>query len=115
MKNTNGSYVWHYIDNDDKVEGLKENHRYLVCVENSTEEKSEWIMITAYWYIKGAELRLWDPEGNPHNHMIKHTGFYVVQDVGRDRFDFIYQLHGVRYWTDIKLPDTNPEETLTIE
>ena len=114
MLNSFGNYVWHYISNDGKVEGVEENHRYIVCVENSTPVGSEWLMLMVYWYNEGAELRLREPDGTPHVHKIKNSGFYIVNDAGKDRYSSIYLIHGVRYWTEIKLPETNPEDILTV-
>lgn len=114
MEDLFGSYVWHYFGNGNKVEGLEENHRYLVCVENAGPKHSEWLMMTANWYNEGAELTLREPNGTAHYHRIKNSGFYVINDAGKDRFSSIFRLHGVSYWTDIKLPETDPEDILTI-
>ena len=114
MKDLFGSYVWHFFGNENKAEGLKANHRYLVCVENVGPERSEWLMMTANWYNEGDELTLYEPNGTPHYNRIKSSGFYAINDTGNDRFSSIFQLCGVSYWTDIKLPETNPEDILTI-
>ena len=115
MKNTIGSYVWHYVSNGEEIKGLEGNHRYIVCVENPTPKGSEWHLIMAHWYEEGDELSLKEPNGNAHIHKIKKTGFYIVNDAGKDRFTSIYRVFGVRYWTEIKSPEINPEEILTIE
>ena len=66
MEGLFGSYVWHYFGNGNKVEGLEENHRYLVCVENAGPTHSEWLMMTANWYNEGAELTLREPNGTSY-------------------------------------------------
>ena len=104
---------WVYVDNINDLH-LEENKQYLVCVENWNGHSSEWHPVLAYWYIEGSSLTLREEDNTPHNHYIKKTGFYVVNDCGRERFDYIYSLSGVMYYADIPLPDASPDDTLTI-
>ena len=115
MEYLNGTYTWHYISNDEKVVGPIENQPYIVCVENRYPSESEWHMVLAHWYKEGSDLTLREPDGTPHYHEINKTGFYVIHDTGDDRFEKIYRLKGVRYWTEITPPEVSTEETLTIE
>lgn len=113
MKNTIGNYVWHYVDNEDKIEGLEGNHRYIVCVEASNNP--EWHMVMAYWYEEGDELTIYEANGTPHYFKINESGFYIVNETGKGSYKSIFRIRGVRYWTDIKLPEVKTEDVLTIE
>lgn len=110
-KNSIGSYVWHYIPNKDKVEGVEENHTYIVCVEQPASSGSEWHMVMTKWFGKGAKLDIQDSDGTWHNFSVNRDGFYIIDEVSIR----VFRISGVRYWTEIKLPATNPEEILTIE
>lgn len=115
MKNMICGYVWHYIDNEEKFEGLEGNNRYIVCVEKATPIGSEWHMSMAHWYKEGDELAIYDDKGAPHCFRIDKTGFYIINEAGKNKCNSIYRLNGVRYWTEIKLPEIDPDEILTIE
>ena len=115
MKNMIGGYEWHYVNSEEKVEGLEGNNRYIVCVEKATPKGSFWHMSMVYWYEEGDELTIYEANGTPHHFQIDKTGFYIVNEAGKNNCNLIYRLCGVRYWTEIKLPETDPEDILTIE
>ena len=105
---------WKIVDDINNLE-LEENKPYLICVENWNGNFSEWHPIIAYWYIEGSELTLREEDNTPHHHNIDKTGFYVVNDCGDDRYDKIYQINYVKYYTDIQMPNSNPDDMLDIE
>ena len=111
MHDLNGNYTWHYVDNENKIEGIEAGAPHLVCVENINEKGPAWKMGLAYWFEKGDSLSIIDSKGAPHQFDIKEEGFYVVDDF---KATGLYQLLGVRYWTTIAEPEVNPEEILTI-
>lgn len=115
MKNMIGGYEWHYINNEEKFEGLEGNNRYIVCVEKTTPKGSVWHMSMVYWYEEGDELTIYEDNGTPHYFKIDKAGFYIVNEAGKNKCNSLYRLCGVRYWTEIKLPETDPEDILTIE
>lgn len=114
MTNFHGTFTWHYINSGDNIVGPVENHQYLICVENSASTDGEWHLVVAYWYKEDCELTLRETNGTAHIHTIDKTGFYIVNDTGADRFEKIYMVNNVRYWTEIELPDINPNDILTI-
>ena len=114
MTDFHGTYTWHYIDNKDNIVGPVENHQYLICVENAGSPEGEWRLVMAYWYEEDCELTLRELDGTPHVHNIKKTGFYIVNFTGSDRYEKIYYVNNVRFWTEIKLPNVNPNDILTI-
>lgn len=111
MHDLTGNYTWHYVNNENKIEGLEAGASYLVCVENINEKGPVWKMQLAYWFQKGDSLSIMDSKGAPHQFLIKEEGFYVVDDF---KARGLYQLVGVRYWTTIMQPEINPEDVLTI-
>lgn len=111
MQSFNGTYTWHYINNENKIEGIKEGSQYLICIENTNGKKAIWKMQLAYWFNKGDELTIRGHDGESHYFCISSDGFYVVDDFKGKR---IYQLFGVRYWTTIMQPEVSPDEVLTI-
>ena len=114
MFNVFGNYVWHYISNNDKVEGVEENHQYLVCFEFQTKDGSIWKMVLAYWYEKGARITMSETDGTPHNFNVDKDGFYILDEIGGSKAPRCFCLPGVRYWTAIPEPNVNPEDILTI-
>ena len=111
MKDLNGNYIWHYVNNENKIEGIKGGAPYLVCVENINEKGPVWKMQLAYWFEKGDSLSIMDSKGKPHQFDIKEAGFYVVDDF---KARGLYQILGVRYWTTIMEPEVSPDDVLTI-
>lgn len=107
-------FTWHEIDDINNL-NIKENRQYLVCVENWNGHSSEWHPVLAYWYIEGSELTLREDDNTPHRHKIRKTGFYVVNDCGKDRFDYIYSISGAKYYADIPIPESSPDDSITIE
>lgn len=111
MQNLNGTYTWHYINNEDKIEGVYGGVQYLVCVEGTNGKASTWQMQLTYWHEKGDHLVVRDSDGAPHDFEIKKSGFYVVDEIKGKR---IYRVLGVRYWADIMEPEVDPDDVLTI-
>lgn len=110
MRKLTGSYIWHYINNENRIEGVEENHQYLVCFEIEEELGSVWRMKLAYWYEKGAKITIRESDGTPHSFKTDKAGFYILDDIAARCF----RLRDVRYWTAISEPDINPESILTI-
>ena len=110
MLNAFGNYVWHYISNGCKVEGVEENHTYIVCVEQPASSGSEWHMVMTKWFRQGAGLDIMDSDGTRHHFSVNRDGFYIIDEASIR----VFRISGVRYWTEIKLPAINPEEVLTI-
>ena len=114
MNELYGAYVWNYVGNEDKVEGISGNHSYIVCVENPTPNGAIWRLHMTKWFFKGDELKVMDPAGNPHYFKIDKDGFYVVNESDNRNSVRVYRIKGVRYWAEIKAPGINPDEILTI-
>ena len=114
MKRLTGSYVWHYVDNENKIEGVEENNQYLVCFEFSTNTGTCWKMKLAYWFEKGARISIEESDGTPHEFVIDKDGFYILDDLGGSKAPRCFCLRGVRYWTSIPVPGVNPDDVLTI-
>ena len=108
--NLSGSYIWHYVSDIDKIEGVEEHQPYIVCFEGSGVDSSTWHIEVARWYSKDAELRLFDGDNEPHCFKIDQNGFYLMNFKGTS----IYRIRNVKYWTKIGLPDVNPDDILTI-
>lgn len=53
MQNLNGTYIWHYVSNENKIEGIEAGVPHLVCVEITNEKVPAWKMGLAYWFNKG--------------------------------------------------------------
>ena len=112
MQNLTGSYIWHYVSDESKIEGIKEDHEYLVCLELEEEKGPAWKMKLACWYEKGAKITISESDGTPHEFRIDKDGFYLIDDFNKaPRF---FHLRGVRYWTEIQEPGVKPEDTLTV-
>ncbi len=111
MNDLNGTYAWHYVNNENKIQSIEAGAPYLVCVENINEKGPAWKMKLAYWFEKGDSLSIMDSQGAPHKFDIKEDGFYMVDDF---KAKGVYQILGVRYWTTITEPEVNPEDVLTI-
>lgn len=111
MQELNGTYIWHYVDNENKIKGVCGGAQYLVCAENSTEKGSIWNMQLAFWFCKGDELLIRESNGTPHRFNIDNDGFYVVDDIKGKVF---YRVLGVRFWTELMKPEVDPEDILTI-
>lgn len=114
MQKLTGSYIWHYVDNEDRVEGLEESHQYLVCFESEKNTASVWEMRLTYWFEKGAKITIHDSDGTPHDFRIDKDGFYILDDLGSGRPPRCFRLHGVKYWTAIPGPGVNPDDILTV-
>ena len=110
MKKLYGAYVWNYVGNEDKVEGVKENHKYIVCVEKPVPSGSEWHMVMTMWFEKGADLDIMDSDGTRHHFSINRDGFYIIDEASIR----VYRISGVRYWTEIKVPEVSTDEVLSI-
>ena len=113
MQRLTGTYMWHYVNNEEKIKGPEENHQYLVCFELSTKTGSIWEMKLALWYEKGASITFMDSKGELHKFNIERDGFYIVNDFDEKTMSF-YRLLGVRYWTAIPEPGVNPDDILSI-
>ena len=113
MQKLTGTYMWHYVNNEEKIEGPEEDHHYLVCFERPTKSGSVWEMKLALWYEKGARIKFRDSKGKSHKYDIEKDGFYLVNDFDPKEMHF-YRLLGVRYWTDIPEPGVNPDDVLSI-
>lgn len=114
MQKLTGSYVWHYVSDESKIEGVKEGQQYLVCFEVEEESGPVWKMKLVYWFEKGAKLTLCDSDGEPHNFKIAEDGFYIIDDIGGSTGPRCFKLRGVRYWTEIPEPGVKPDDTLTV-
>ena len=114
MQNLTGSYVWHYVSDESRIVGIKENREYLVCFEVEEESGPVWKMKLVHWYEKGAKITLCDSDGTPHNFRIGADGFYIIDDIGDSKGPRCFKLHGVRYWTEIPEPRVKPDDTLTV-
>ena len=113
MQDFSGMYMWHYVSNENKIKGPKENRQYLVCYESSTREGSVWKMLLAIWYEKGARINLMDSKGASHKFDIKEDGFYIVNEFDAQGGLF-FRIPSVRYWTAIPEPGVNPDDVLTV-
>lgn len=114
MEDLNGTYIWHYVDNESKIEGLDGETQCLVCMEVSRPKGSAWHLQLAYWYKKGDKLTIYETNGTPHRFDIDKDGFYVVNDMSDGKHGLIYRIFNVRYWTTIEQPGVNPDDVLTI-
>ena len=110
MQNLTGSYVWHHVNNENRIDGVEENHQYLVCFEVEEETGSVWKMKLAYWYNEGAKITIRESDGTPHKFSADKEGFYIFDDITPRCF----RLRDVRYWTAITEPDVKTEDVLTI-
>ena len=114
MQQLTGSYMWHYVSDESKIEGLKEEHQYLACFEVDEPFGPVWKMRLVYWFEKGAKLTIYEKDGTPHDFKIEDDGFYIIDDIGGSKGPRCFKLRGVRYWTEIHEPGVNPDDTLTI-
>lgn len=114
MHELNGTYIWHYVDNEEKIEGLNGDKQYLICYERPTGNGSIWHMQLAYWFKEGDTLTIMEKNGTPHRFDIKKDGFYIINDLNDGKGGLFFRALGVRYWTEINKPEINPEEVLTI-
>ena len=114
MQNLTGSYIWHYVSDESKIEGIEEDHEYLVCLELEEEKGPAWKMKLACWYEKGAKITIAELDGTPHEFRIDKDGFYIIDDIGTSEGPRCFRLRGVRYWTEIPEPGVKPEDTLTV-
>lgn len=108
--------TWYSVDDifeKDTLLNIEEGKRYAVCVENCSS--NDWVPIFAYYYKAGSEVDLVDPNDVVYNHKIKKDGFYVINECGKDRFTSIFRLEEARFFADIRLPQTKPDEIITIE
>lgn len=103
---------WNYIT-DIKDLNLEVNKQYLICLESWNGKSSEWHVAVAYWFEAGCQLTLRESDETPHYHKIKKTGFYAIHDCGRDRFGSIFGLMGVKYYAEITVPDSSPDDFIT--
>jgi hypothetical protein len=108
--NLSGSYIWHYVSDIDKIEGVKEDQPYVVCFEGNGTDSSIWHIEVARWYEKDSEITLIDGNNDHHYFKIEQNGFYLMNYKGTS----IYRIRNVKYWTKIDLPDVNPDDILTI-
>lgn len=106
------TYIWHPIDD---LTGVQEDRDYILCIENGHGPNASWHMMFAKYYEKGSEVVLREANGSPHHFTIQKTGFYIINDAGKDKFTHIYLVHNITYWTEIEMPSTNPDDVLTIE
>ena len=114
MQDLNGTHIWHYVNNEEKIEGTEGNVQYLVCVEQATDAGSTWHMQLAYWFSKGDKFTIVDTDGMPHRFDIVIDGFYTVNEFSDGKSRLFFRIPGVRYWTNIMQPGVSPEEVLTI-
>ncbi len=114
MQKLTGSYIWHYVSDESKIEGIEEKHEYLVCLELEEEKGPAWKMKLAFWFEKGAKITIYESDGTPHDFKIKENGFYILDDIGTNEGPRCFRLHGVRYWTEIPEPGVKPEDILTV-
>ena len=112
MQQLTGSYIWHYVSDESKIEGIEENHEYLVCLELEEDNGPAWKMKLAHWYYQGAKITVSETDGTPHNFETQADGFYILDDF--DKSPRFFRLHGVKYWTEIAEPGVKPEDTLTV-
>ena len=114
MQNLTGSYVWHYVSDESRIVGVKENREYLVCFEVEEKSGPVWKMKLVHWFEKGAMISICESDGTPHDFRIKEDGFYILDDLGGGTAPRCFKLHGVRYWTEIPEPGVKPDDTLTV-
>lgn len=105
---------WHLITDVSMLE-LEENTPYLVCVEKWNGDDWVWHAVTAYWYLKDTEINLREMDGTPHTHAIKNTGFYIIHECGKDRYNTIYEIKFPQYYADIVYPESKPSDFLQIK
>ena len=113
MQNLTGSYVWHYVSDENKIEGVKEGREYLVCFEVEEKSGPVWKMKLVHWFEKGATISICESNGKPHDFKVKVDGFYIIDDLDGKALR-CFKLRGVRYWTEIPEPGVKPDDTLTI-
>jgi hypothetical protein len=109
------TFVWNDIADAEKMKELKENHEYLACLDAGHDDVSEWRLAVVNWYTEGSVVTIYESDNTPHKFKIKKSGFYHVNNCNPKSGHIFYLLHGVKYWTDITLPEISPENTLTIE
>ena len=114
MKTLNGMYIWHHVDNVNRIEGPVEGREYLVCIESLNPERSPWKMILAVWFNVGAEVNICESDGTPHHFKVDKDGFYIIDDFSDRKNPHIFRIRDVCYWTEISVPGTSPDEVLTI-
>lgn len=113
MQELTGSYVWHYVSNENSIVGVEEHHQYLVCFEFEESTGPVWKMKLAYWYNKGAKLKLEGNDGETHKFGIEQDGFYILDDI--NAAPRCFKLRNVRYWTYIPVPNVNTDDILTVD
>ena len=114
MKDLNGNFVWHYVNNENKVKGVYGDIKYLVCFEEMTDRGSIWHMQFAYWFTQGDTFTIVDSNGTHHKFDISKDGFYAVNEFSDGKGRMFFRIPGVRYWTSIQEPEVNPDDVLTI-
>lgn len=114
MQKLTGSYVWHYVSDGNKIEGVEEGCQYLACFESEGKSSPIWKMRLVYWFEKGAMVKMCDPDGTPHKFTIAADGFYILDDIGNSEGPRCFKLREVRYWTAIQEPGVKPDDTLTV-
>ena len=105
-------YEW--IDISEKTP-VESNHAYLVCLETGHHDVFEWRLAIAHWYEEGDKVAIYESDGTKHEFVLKRTGFYQINECNPKNGHVLYLIHGIKYWTDIQLPENKPEDTLTIE
>ena len=113
MQQLTGSYMWHYVSDGSKIEGVKESREYLVCFEVEEKSGPVWKMKLVHWFEKGATISICESNGKPHDFRVKNDGFYIIDDLDGTA-PRCFKLRSVRYWTEIQEPGVNPDDTLTI-
>ena len=114
MQNLSGTYIWHYVSNEDKIEGPIGNTQYLVCSEQPTASGSVWQMQLTRWYCKGDEVMVRDTNGKPHHFKVEKDGFHMANELSDGKGRLFGRINGVRYWTEIELPNVDPDDILSI-
>ena len=114
MQNLSGTYIWHYVSNEDKIAGPVAHTQYLVCYEQPTESGSVWYMQLTRWYCKDDEVTVMDSLGKPHYFKVEKDGFHISNGLSDGKGPIFVRLNGVRYWTEIELPNVDPDDILSI-
>ena len=114
MQKLSGMYIWHYVSTEDKIAGPVGNAQYLVCYEEPTDKGSVWRMQLTRWFCKGDEVTFRDTNGKPHNFKVKKDGFHIANELSNGKAPLFARLNGVRYWTEIELPNVDPDDILSI-
>lgn len=71
-------------------------------------------MQLAYWFKKAEAVMIKEPDGTPHHFVVDKDGFYIINDLSDGKSKLFFRALFVRCWTEIKQPEMDPDNVLTI-